>query len=272
MSTFLRTIRAETAKVTSTRMWWILALLLFVYILSTAGGLGALFGAGSSGSLPSSTAGVVPTEGLAPLLYSFASSIGYVFPVLLGALAVTGEVRHQTLTPTFLATPRRGVVLAAKLTVLLLFGALFGVIGLVASVGGGAGALALFDLDTELGSSDTWAMFARIVLAMALWAAVGIGLGSVVTNQVTVIVIVLVFTQFVEPVLRSVGGLADWIGDIVRFLPGAASDALVGSSIYGIMTTGQEQLDWWAGALVLAAIAAVLTVIGALTTWRRDVT
>jgi hypothetical protein len=272
MSTFLRTVRAETAKITTTRMWWVLALVLFVYVLSLSGGLGALFGAGSTGSLPGGTTGEIPTTGLPPLLYSFASSIGYVFPVLLGALAVTGEVRHQTLTPTFLATPRRGLVLAAKLVVLLGFGALFGVIGLVASVGGGAGALALFDIDTELGSSDTWAMFARIVLAMALWAAVGIGLGSVVTNQVAVIVIVIAFTQFVEPVLRSVGALADWIADIVRFLPGAASDALVGTSVFGVMAPGQESLDWWVGALVLTAIAAALTVIGALTTWRRDVT
>ncbi|WP_243694807.1 ABC transporter permease [Labedella populi] len=272
MSTFLRTVSAETAKITTTRMWWVLALVLFVYVLVLSGGLGALFGAGSSGSLPGGTTGEIPTTGLAPLLYSFASSIGYVFPVLLGALAVTGEVRHQTLTPTLLATPRRGLVLAAKLVVLLGFGALFGVIGLVASVGGGAGALALFDIDTELGSSDTWALFARLVLAMALWAAVGIGLGSVVTNQVAVIVIVIAFTQFVEPVLRSVGALADWIGDIVRFLPGAASDALVGASVFSAMAPGQESLDWWVGALVLAGIAAVLTVIGALTTWRRDVT
>jgi branched-subunit amino acid transport protein len=107
---------------------------------------------------------------------------------------------------------------------------------------------------------------------MALWAAVGIGLGSVVTNQVAVIVIVIAFTQFIEPVLRSVGALADWIADIVRFLPGAASDALVGTSVFGMMAPGQETLDWWIGALVLAGIAAVLTIIGALTTWRRDVT
>ncbi|RUR01929.1 ABC transporter permease [Labedella endophytica] len=273
MNTFLPAVRSEVAKITSTRMWWILALVLFVYVLAMAGGLAALLGAGSDGSLPGvTTTGSVPTAGIAPLIYSFASSIGYVFPVLLGALAVTGEVRHQTLTPTFLATPRRGVVLLAKLLVLLAFGALFGVIGLVASVGGGGGVLAAFGIETELGSSDTWAMFARLILAMALWAAVGIGLGSIVTNQVAVIVIVIAFTQFVEPVLRSVGALADWIGDIVQFLPGAASDTLVGTSIFGLVSTGADGLEWWAGALILGGIAAVLTALGALTTWRRDVT
>jgi hypothetical protein len=273
MNAFWPAVRAETAKITTTRMWWVLALVLFLYVLAMAGGLAALFGAGSNGSLPGATTmSPVPSDGLAPLIYSFASSIGYVFPVLLGALAVTGEVRHQTLTPTFLATPRRGVVLGAKLLVLLGFGAVFGLVGLAASVGAGAGVLAAFGLDTELGSSDTWAMFARLVLAMALWAAVGIGLGSVVTNQVAVIVIVVAFTQFVEPVLRSVGALADWLADIVQFLPGAASDTLVGTSIFGLVSDGSDGLEWWAGALILAGIVAVLTAIGSLTTWRRDVT
>ena len=56
---------------------------------------------------------IPPGEFLAPLIYSFASSVGYVFPVLLGALAVTGEFRHKTLTPTFLAEPNRSLVLGA---------------------------------------------------------------------------------------------------------------------------------------------------------------
>lgn len=273
MSAYLSAVRSEIAKVTSTRMWWVLALVLFLYVLVMAGGIAALFGAQSTGSLTGvTTTGPVPTEGLAPLAYSFVSSIGYVFPVLLGALAVTSELRHQTLTPTLLATPRRGVVLTAKLTVLVGFGALYGIIGLAASVGGGGGALALFGLDTELDSSDTWAMFARIVLAMALWAAIGVGLGSVVTSQVAVIVIVIAFTQFIEPVLRSVGALAEWLADIVRFLPGAASDTLVGSSLFNLVSAESDPLEWWIGALILAGLAAVLTAIGTLTTWRRDVT
>lgn len=273
MSTFLPAVRAEAAKITTTRMWWILALVMFLYVATMAGGLAALLGAGADGSLPGmSTTGSVPTAGLAPLIYSFASSIGYVFPVLLGALAVTGEFRHQTLTPTFLATPKRGVVLTAKLLVLSTVGALYGLIGLVASVGAGGSLLAVFGIDTELGSSDTWAMFARLVLAMALWAAIGVGLGSVVTNQVAVIVIVIAFTQFVEPVLRSVGSLAEWLSNVVQYLPGAASDTLVGTSIFGLVATASDPLEWWAGALILAGLAAVLTAVGALTTWRRDVT
>ena len=48
--------------------------------------------------------------------------------------------------------------------------------------------------------------------------------------------------------------------------------ALVGSSIYTAMSgTAGVALEWWQGGLVLAAIAAVTTLIGFATSWRRDV-
>ncbi|WP_244971448.1 ABC transporter permease [Paramicrobacterium chengjingii] len=273
MSLLIAATRAEFAKVFTTRIWWILLLILGAYVALLSGGLALLFGATSEGLLGASAgAQQMPTDGLAPTIYSTATSIGYVFPFLLGALATTGEFRHQTLTPTFLATPKRGVVLLAKAIALFLLGAAFGVVALACAVGAGSAGLAGFGIDTALDSSDTWAMIARSILAMAIWSVLGVGLGSIIPNQVAAIVIVLAFTQFVEPILRSVGALADWIGQVTKWLPGAASDALVGSSFYSVMGTGGTQLDWWAGGAVLLGIALIVTILGWLITWRHDVT
>jgi hypothetical protein len=214
-------------------------------------------------------------EILAPMLYGSVSTFGYVFPVLLGALAVTGEYRHQMLTPTFLATPKRGLVLSAKSAALLIFGAIFGVFGVIASVGAGAGVLTLFGLDTQLNDGDTWAMIGRGVLALALWAMVGVGLGALIPNQVAAIVVILAFTQFVEPTLRAVTMFADWAASLGRFLPGAASDALVGAPslfVGGATGVGVDPLEWWQGGLLLAGLAIVLTVLGYFVSWKRDVT
>ena len=87
--------------------------------------------------------------------------------------------------------------------------------------------------------------------------------------------IVLAFTQFVEPILRCGTAFWEWTAQLGRFLPGAASDALVGSSIFTALGTGRApsirsnggRVDWCS-----PAYAAVFLVAGALTTWRRDVT
>ncbi|MGX5695468.1 ABC transporter permease [Agromyces soli] len=273
----MRALASEFMKVFTTRMWWLLALIMAAYLAFTAGGLGALFGFSIANPDAAAAAGAsAPPLGdlaLAPLVYSFATSTGYVFPVIIGALAVTGEFRHRTLTATFLAAPRRSGVLTAKYLAHLPIGAGYGVLAFAATIGVGAAAMGGFGLDTALGDPDTWAMVGRGVLAMALWATIGVGLGSVVPNQVAAIVIVLAFTQFVEPLLRMAASVSDATSQIGKFLPGAASDALVGQSFYSLAAIGDSSasLEWWQGGLVLLGLGLVLTVIGGATTWRRDV-
>jgi hypothetical protein len=272
--TFLQAVRAELAKVLSVRLWWVLLLILFGYIAFIGAVLALVFG-GLADQLGGSTGPVIPTDGIHLLVYSSASAIGYVFPVLFGALATTAEFRHQSLTPTFLATPRRGVVLGAKLLVLAGFGALYGIVGLAASIGAGAAILEVSGLDPQLAAGDTWSLIGRVIVAMALWAVIGVGLGVLVPSQVAAIVIVLAFTQFLEPILRLGASLWEWTAHLGNFLPGAASDALVGSSILtaaGMGGSAVDPLEWWQGGLVLLAIALAAAFLGYLTTWRKDVT
>lgn len=267
-----RTTRAEFTKQFTTAMWWILGIVLVAYLGATGAGLAFTFGASATGVLPANRGAHVPTEGLALIVYSVGASVGYVFPLLFGTLMVTTEYRHQTLTPTFLATPRRGRVMAAKVVVGTMIGALYGVLTAVVSVGPAAGVLAAYGLKTELGSSDTWAMLARIVLAFALWALVGLGVGALVRNQVAAIVVVLAFTQFIGPIATVAATFVKGMDAVTQYLPGAASDAIVGHSIYAIAGASQSaQLAWWAGCLVLGGYAVVLIVLGWLTGWRRDI-
>jgi ABC-2 type transport system permease protein len=276
------TLRSEALKLTTLRLWWVLAIIMIGYVAFTSGLLGGLFGAmldsagGGAGDAPAAPgAPSFGPESLPPLVYSIATAIGYVFPLILGVLAATAEVRYQTLTPTFLAVPRRGRVLAAKLIVIALAGGIFGVFGLIGSMGAGAPLLAAFGVDPLLGESDTWAMAGRIIIASALWAIIGVGVGALIPNQIAAIVVVLAFTQFVEPILRFGTSIWEWTANVGKFLPGAASDALVGSSIFtslGAATASTQALEWWQGGLVLLGIAAVVTIAGYLTTWRRDIT
>ncbi|GAA2952494.1 ABC transporter permease [Microbacterium schleiferi] len=264
--------RSEFTKFFSTSLWWVLGLVLVVYIAFTAGALAFAFGAVSSGTLPSEAA-PLPAEGLAPLLYSLAASVGYVIPLILGTLMVTSEFRHKTLTATFLATPRRRTVLWAKIVAGFVVGVGFGIVGALSSVGPAAGLLAVFGIETDLRLGSTWALIARVVLALTIWVIVGIGVGALVRNQVAAVVGVLVFTQFLEPIARTAGAFVEGLDTVTTYLPGAASDALVGASIFEIAGAGSDAsgLEWWAGGAVLLAYAAVLLVLGYALNWRRDV-
>jgi len=274
-STLVGAIRAEFVKLFSTRMWWVLLIIMVAYVGFTAAAIAGVFGAnlGDTGGAPPVPEG--ETAMLPSLVYSLATTVGYVFPVILGTLAITGEYRHQTLTPTFLATPKRGRVLLAKLVVLALVGALFGVAALAGTVGIGAPIISATGNDTGLGDSEIWLLMARAVLAMALWAVIGVGVGTLIPNQIAAIVVLLAFTQFIEPILRGAAMFADWAAEIGRFLPGAAGDALVGASFFSMLAAGGSSADpltWWQGGLVLLALAVAASVVGYAVAWRKDVT
>src|SRR5690606_2859805 len=122
-------------------------------------------------------------------------------------------------------------------------------------------------IETYLDEAEILWMLLRMVVAMALWSILGLGLGSILTNQVAAIVLLLVFTQFVEPILRMVASIWEWSAQIGRFLPGSASDALVGAGILNQMGSlgmpgSIEPLQWWGGGLVMLAFTAVLLTIG----------
>jgi ABC-2 type transport system permease protein len=267
MIALARALAAEFAKAFSTRMWWLLLLILIAYV-----GIAAAAIAFALTVTPDDAGMSLGEIELAPIVYSMATASGFVFPVIVGAMSVTSEVRHRTLSTTFLATPHRWMVLVAKLVVAAVLGALYGVAASAATVGLGALALGATGEPTALGESETWALIARMVLAMAVWGVLGVGLGVLVPSQVGSIVAILAFTQFVEPIVRTAAAFVEPLGDVARFLPGAAGDALVGASFYSAFGGGAESLEWWQGGLVLAGYAVVFLIAGASTFWRRDVT
>ena len=266
-----RATRSEFTKQFSTSIWWILAIVLVLYIAMTAGGLAFVLAGVADGLLPGSD-GIPAFTDSATVIYGFSTSLGYVFALLLGTLLVTSEFRHQTLTPTFLAVPRRGTALIAKLIVAAVLGTFYGILALAAAVGPGAGIFAAFGQPTGLDNPDMWWMFARIVLALVLWTLLGVGVGALVRNQVAAVVGVIAFTQFLEPVVRLAAGFIDGASDIAKYLPGAASDALVGTGYLDFVASGTStSMEWWLGAIVLGAYALVFVILGYLTSWRRDI-
>lgn len=267
-------LRTEYRKLVSTRLWWVLLAATGLYMAFLGGvlALALALGDGAMTGMPTGE-GPPPLDDLsiALAIYTLAPALGYVFPVVVGALSVTGEFRHMTITPTLLAEPRRSVVLVAKLVASVPVGLLFGVVGTLAATAAGAAALAATGHDPLLSDPEVLTTLARSVLALTVWAVVGVGFGSVLTNQVAGIVAILAFTQLVEPTVRIFLGAVEWGAGVARWLPGAAGEAIAGSSFYSATGIG-ELLPWWQGLLVLVGYGVVLAAVGRATTFRRDVT
>lgn len=259
---------AEYRKLVSTRLWWVLLIALVGYLAFVGGVL--TFSIVFSPDDPD-TAMPSGAEAAAGV-YGLVNAIGYVFPLVIGSLMITTEFRYQTITQSLLVEPRRTVLLGGKLAVAVPLGLLYGAVGMTALVTVSAPLLALKGDGAFLTDPDVLAVILLGVVVTALWTVIGVGFGSVLPNQVAAVVVLLAFTQFVEPIARVALGAFDATSSVARFLPGAAADGLIGASLIGEMSGGSsELLPRWAALLVLLGYAAVLALVGRMTTLRRDI-
>jgi ABC-2 type transport system permease protein len=191
-------------------------------------------------------------------VFRFGPLLGSLFAGLLGGMAITSEIRHGTIRPTFLITPRRGRVIAAKIVASGLVGTLFGLAAVAVAVGVGSAALAARGIPITLDSGDYTLMPAGGVAAAALWGPLGVGLGALLRNQVATLIAIFVWLFFIENLL------IDFVPGAGKFAPGAAAAAITGLDT-------DKLLDPAAGALLLAAYAAAAAALGWIATLRRDV-
>jgi len=265
-------VKAEFRKFFSTRMWWGMAIGVFLagalfavlFALVVAGSRQQGGPGGGGPRLP----GLDNTE-MVSTVYTAGLSIAYLLTLVVGVMSIGSEYRHKTVTSTFLSTPKRVRVMVAKVTSLLGIGVFYGLVFLVGSVGVGGAAIAMkgFSPFPEVGPIAR--ALALSLLVLGLWSLLGLGAGILIPNQVAAILIAVGAAFIVEPLAGFLLSLVSWGEKIVPYMPSQATAAMVGQ----INTSSTvKPLSWWAGALVLVAYAAVLAGIGSFLTVRRDVT
>jgi ABC-2 type transport system permease protein len=180
------------------------------------------------------------------------------FALLLGILSVAGEYRHRTITDTFLAEPRRGRVLLAKLVVSAGAGLLLGLAASLTALVADAIWLNAKGTAIDLTTGELWRTVAGGIGWNVAFAALGVGVGAVITNLMAAVSAALAWLALIE------GIVAQLAGDAGRWLPFALGQALVGLP--------NDHAASWAAALGLAGYVAVLMAVGLVVTVRRDVT
>ena len=123
--------------------------------------------------------------------------------LLLGILGMAGEFRHQTVTQTFLVTPDRGRVVAAKLVAYPLAGIALALTILAFTAAVATGWLAAKGITPSLFNARLGRVLLGAVLAAGLCGLVGVGVAALVRNQVAALVGVAVWVLLIEGLLMS---------------------------------------------------------------------
>ena len=186
-------------------------------------------------------------------------SLAGVFSALAGIMLVTSEYRHGTIRPTFLFNPRRPRVIDAKLIAGLLAGIVFGIIGEGLGFAIGYACITGRGITYALNGGQTTLLLLGTLAGVTLWGALGVGIGTIVRNQVGSIIGLLAWGFIAENLLFA------FVPSVGRFGPAHASDALIGLS-------SDHFLPAAAGGVVLLAWTLAFAVAATALAARRDVT
>jgi len=248
----IRLTRAEALRLTTTRTYWLLA----------AGAITLIAGAAAlTAAATSFTGGISPGRQVLAI-----AGLAQTVALIAGALSVTGEFRHQTITPAVLITPRRTLLLAAKLITLAAAGLAFGLAatGIAATIT--LPLLAARHIPAGLSATGTAAIIAGGAIATALAAALGVGVGAIIRNQAAAITAVFALLYIAEPLLGFIPHLGPAIQQYGLGGLAAATTRTVG------FPASAHLLGQSAAALILVGYATAALLAGAALLRRRDIT
>lgn len=243
-------IRSEFRKVFTTRLWWCLLIALMAIWAASA------FHEDN------------PEDG-----YTAGRYYAYLIAMAFGVVTMTGEYRNRTITQTALASPRRGRVVVAKLVVVATVGIGYGLAGLITGVVVGVPTARRYsDRSIDLVREGVPRVGLGVVVAVALWAVIGLGVGTLVRRQN--LALLAIWVSLYGVLLFGPVNQAEISDDFNsgKYLPYAATQALTYRELLESVDSPPEMLPWWGAVLTLLAYAAVPGCLGTALTLRRDIT
>ena len=216
------------------------------------------------------TGGMIPSLATATGFRDVLTSTGFalIIAAVYGTTITTGELRHKTITDTYLDQPDRRRVLLAKVLTAGLTGLGFGAVGTAVTTGVGLAFTTAGGYHVAVAGSTLARYAAGAALGGGLLAAAGAALGALIANQIGAIIVTFAWGFGIEQILAGV------FPSLAPYLPYMASETMAGATTGGMppLPSGLTPLPFAAVVGLVGALAVLLTVAAALTTVNRDVT
>ena len=246
--TWVRLVRAELRKLTTTKMPW--GFLGVLVVISATTAIAVIFGKDADG-----TKGFIATAADQASLMAFGAN-AMIVAGLFGAIAVSREYGHNSVVPMFLAEPRRARAMLAQLAAVLLGGGLLGFVGAGLTVMAVGISLPFVHYDFMVNVGDLIRLMLASAFAGAVGAIIGAGAAAVLRNTGGAVTAAVVLLLVLPPIaVQLVNSVASWV-------PSALTNALSGVS---------DQVAGLAALGVLAAWALVFGAIALVAVQRRDI-
>ena len=179
---------------------------------------------------------------------------------ILGILLIGNEFRQRTIIGTYLAEPRRGHVLVAKLITMTVVGAALSALVFAATYAVVVPLYASKGVHHLDGSVAIGTVAFGTVIGGALFGLIGVALGALTRNSIAAIIGGLVWIQLIEIAI-----LENAVPSLAKWLPTGAAQALT------FTQAGADLLTPATAALVLVAWGLAIAVAATAISSRREV-
>jgi len=276
-------VQAEIMKVRTTKLWW---LFLIGVTLVTAWTLlrnGAAhhyqmypplqqFPTGERAQAAADAVQAQTYAGRAAIAADMLTSgqfFGVLLAMLFGVLIVTNEYAHQTATATFLANPHRGAVITAKFAASVTFAVMFWAVSTAINLVVTPIYMSSQHVSVALTDSIPLRSALLNLLAYAMWAIFGVGLGGLFRSQVGA-----VFTGMVIYLGGALVFLAAFnlLYLVYRHTWVLAAPVIAPAVASLVMITPGQAFDHappqWTGLLIMTGYALLLGTVGVARTGK----
>ncbi|WP_159802493.1 ABC transporter permease [Arthrobacter zhaoguopingii] len=269
--TFTRVLRSEWIKVTTVRSTVILiastVLVMVGLALLGAWGYAQIAQTMNDGGMPANFQAQGPGDPAVDALTTPSSGLifGQLLIASLAVVLIASEWATGMIRSTMVAVPGRTPALLAKTAVIAAVAFLVGLLSALVSYLIAQPILGSQDLDFALTQDGVLASIINTGTYLALVAVISISLGILLRNTAGGVVTAVGIFFVLPVIMQLLSGLAEWVTDAARFLPGEAGNKMVA------VTAADDALTQLQGGLVMGAWALAFLAAALIVTKKRDV-